>query len=64
MRNENLPKKEGGAVPAPSIPAPTEVRERVEWVYISSSYSYIYTFLGKKPPPMSPMTRMIHKCSD
>jgi len=47
MRNENLPKKEGGAVPAPSIPAPTEVRERVEWVYIYSSYLYICLSLWK-----------------
>jgi len=70
MRNENLPKKEGGVVssksclPHPSIPSPTEVQERVERVYICSSYSYIYIYIYGKHCPISPMMRTIPKRSD
>jgi len=50
-RNENLPKKEGGAMsskaarPHPPIPASPEAQEKVDYVYICYRYLYMYIFL-------------------
>ena len=62
-RNENLPKKEGGA--APIHPFPPPLRHRKGWnMHIYSIATQIHIYFYEKYHPTSPTTRMIPKCCD